>query len=64
MQKEPLLVYNIDLQYMQNIKAFGGKLITVTNLSLSFNGTNLFKNVDLKFLPGNCYGIIGGKRFR
>jgi len=34
-------------------------LITITNLSLNFSGTNLFKNVDLKFLPGNCYGIIG-----
>lgn len=34
-------------------------MITVTNLSLDFGGTSLFKNVDLKFLPGNCYGIIG-----
>jgi ATPase subunit of ABC transporter with duplicated ATPase domains len=34
-------------------------LITITDLSLSFNGTNLFQNVNLKFLPGNCYGIIG-----
>ncbi len=34
-------------------------MITVTNLSLSFNGTNLFAHADLKFLPGNCYGVIG-----
>jgi len=34
-------------------------MITVSNLSLNFSGTNLFKNVDLKFIPGNCYGIIG-----
>ena len=34
-------------------------MITVTNLSLSFAGTKLFDNVNLKFLPGNCYGIIG-----
>lgn len=34
-------------------------MITVTNLSLSFAGTKLFDHVDLKFLPGNCYGIIG-----
>ena len=34
-------------------------MITVENLSLSFNGTNLFKDVNLKFTPGNCYGIIG-----
>jgi ATPase subunit of ABC transporter with duplicated ATPase domains len=34
-------------------------LITVTDLSLSFAGTKLFDHVNLKFLPGNCYGIIG-----
>lgn len=34
-------------------------MITVSNLSLNFNGTNLFKDVDLKFTPGNCYGVIG-----
>lgn len=41
------------------IKNSGGKMITVDNLSLSFNGSNLFKDVNLKFTPGNCYGIIG-----
>lgn len=34
-------------------------MITVSDVSLSFDGSNLFSNVDLKFLPGNCYGIIG-----
>ncbi|MEG0230021.1 MAG: ATP-binding cassette domain-containing protein, partial [Oscillospiraceae bacterium] len=34
-------------------------MITVSNLSLSFGGSTLFKDVDLKFVPGNCYGIIG-----
>ena len=34
-------------------------MITVENLSLSFNGADLFKHVNLKFLPENCYGIIG-----
>ncbi len=34
-------------------------MITVTNVSLNFSGTDLFKNVNLKFTPGNCYGIIG-----
>ena len=34
-------------------------MITVTNVSLSFDGSNLFSNVNLKFTPGNCYGIIG-----
>ena len=34
-------------------------MITVTNVSLNFSGQALFKDVDLKFTPGNCYGIIG-----
>lgn len=34
-------------------------MITVTNVSLNFSGTNLFKDVNLKFTPENCYGIIG-----
>jgi ATPase subunit of ABC transporter with duplicated ATPase domains len=34
-------------------------MITVSNVSLNFTGQSLFKHVDLKFTPGNCYGIIG-----
>ncbi|MDD6814879.1 MAG: ATP-binding cassette domain-containing protein [Firmicutes bacterium] len=34
-------------------------MITVTNVSLNFSGQYLFKDVDLKFTAGNCYGIIG-----
>ena len=34
-------------------------MITVNNVSMNFSGQTLFKNVDLKFVPGNCYGIIG-----
>ena len=34
-------------------------MITVSNVSLQFGGSTLFKNVDLKFTNGNCYGIIG-----
>lgn len=34
-------------------------MITVSNLSLQFGGSYLFKDVDLKFANGNCYGIIG-----
>jgi ATPase subunit of ABC transporter with duplicated ATPase domains len=34
-------------------------LITVTDLSLAFGERTLFKDVNLKFTPGNCYGIIG-----
>ena len=34
-------------------------MITVTDLSLNFGERNLFKDVNLKFTSGNCYGIIG-----
>jgi ATPase subunit of ABC transporter with duplicated ATPase domains len=34
-------------------------MITVTNLSLLFGGTKLFDDVNIKFTPGNCYGVIG-----
>ncbi len=34
-------------------------MITVSDLSVSFSGQTLFKHADLKFTPGNCYGIIG-----
>lgn len=34
-------------------------MITVSNVSLNFSGSDLFKDVNLKFTPGNCYGIIG-----
>ena len=34
-------------------------MITVSNVSVNFSGQPLFKDVDLIFGPGNCYGIIG-----
>ena len=34
-------------------------MITVTNVSLNFSGQNLFSDVNLKFTPGTCYGVIG-----
>ena len=34
-------------------------MITVNDVSVNFSGQTLFKHVDLKFTPGNCYGIIG-----
>jgi ATPase subunit of ABC transporter with duplicated ATPase domains len=34
-------------------------MITVSDLTLSFGNRILFKDVNLKFTPGNCYGIIG-----
>ena len=34
-------------------------MITVSNLSLRFGKRTLFEEVNLKFIQGNCYGIIG-----
>ena len=34
-------------------------MVTVSDVSLSFGEKPLFKEVNLKFTPGNCYGIIG-----
>lgn len=34
-------------------------MITVTDLSLNLSGRVLYDEVNLKFTPGNCYGIIG-----
>ncbi|NFD31976.1 ABC-F family ATP-binding cassette domain-containing protein [Clostridium botulinum] len=34
-------------------------MITVTNLSLRYGDKKLFEDVNLKFTPGNCYGVIG-----
>lgn len=34
-------------------------MITVSNVSLQYGGTVLFNHVDLQFVRGNCYGIIG-----
>ena len=34
-------------------------MLTVTDVSLQFAGSTLYKHVDPKFAAGNCYGIIG-----
>lgn len=34
-------------------------MITVSNVSVQFSDRKLFDNVNIKFTPGNCYGIIG-----
>lgn len=34
-------------------------MINVTNVSLQYGDKKLFEEVDLKFTPGNCYGLIG-----
>jgi len=34
-------------------------MITVSNLGIQFGKRVLFQDVNMKFTPGNCYGIIG-----
>ena len=34
-------------------------MLTVSNLSLRYGKRVLFEEVNLKFTPGNCYGVIG-----
>ncbi len=34
-------------------------MISVSDVSMQFGGSTLFKDVNLKFTGGNCYGIIG-----
>jgi len=34
-------------------------MITTNNLGIQFGKRILFQDVNLKFIPGNCYGIIG-----
>ena len=34
-------------------------MIAVNNLGIQFGKRVLFQDVNLKFTPGNCYGIIG-----
>jgi len=36
-------------------------MLTVNNLSLQFGKRVLFDDVNLKFVHGNCYGVIGAK---
>jgi ATPase subunit of ABC transporter with duplicated ATPase domains len=34
-------------------------MITASNISLAYGTQVLFKEVNIKFTPGNCYGVIG-----
>ncbi len=41
--------------FLHNIRV----MITASNISLAYGTQVLFKDVNIKFTPGNCYGIIG-----
>lgn len=34
-------------------------MISTANIGMSFGGQKLFDEVNIKFTPGNCYGLIG-----
>ena len=34
-------------------------MISTSNVSLRFGKKALFEDVNIKFTPGNCYGLIG-----
>src|SRR5436305_14736475 len=34
-------------------------MLSVSNLSLRYGKRVLFEDVNVKFTPGNCYGVIG-----
>ena len=34
-------------------------MLVTNNVSLTFGGQKLFEDVNIKFTPGNCYGLIG-----
>lgn len=44
---------------MQKEKELNKIMITTSNLGIQFGKRILFQDVNLKFTPGNCYGIIG-----
>ncbi|RLA65611.1 MAG: ABC transporter ATP-binding protein [Epsilonproteobacteria bacterium] len=34
-------------------------MISTSNITMSYGGQKLFEDVNIKFMPGNCYGLIG-----
>lgn len=34
-------------------------MLTISNLSFQFGGKHIFENVNIKFIKGYCYGLIG-----
>ena len=44
---------------MPKFKLLKTQMITVSNLAIQFGKRVLFQDVNIKFNPGNCYGVIG-----
>lgn len=45
--------------YLEGSSSCCSIMICTEKLSLSYGSRVLFENVDIKFTPGNCYGLIG-----
>jgi ATPase subunit of ABC transporter with duplicated ATPase domains len=43
----------------REILCYRNSMISTSNVSLSFGGRKLFEDVNIKFTPGQCYGLIG-----
>lgn len=39
-------------------------MISTSNISLRFGKKALFEDVNIKFVPGHCYGLIGANGAR
>ncbi len=53
------LVNRLAQHYTSPLAYRGIAMICAEKLTLDFSGRILFENVDAKFVPGNCYGLIG-----
>lgn len=58
MNKTGTLKKTIQIPYLCGLK-ISASMITVSDISLQYGKRVLFDEVNLKFTPGNCYGIIG-----
>ena len=47
---------SLPIIYHNSIKE---QMIQLSDLAIQFGGRTLFQDVNMQFLPGNCYGIIG-----
>lgn len=52
------MVLHAENHYLRGLVKFR-QMISVSNLSLRYGKRVLFEDVNIKFTPGNCYGIIG-----
>lgn len=53
------LKIKFSLKFLIFAQNFQDRMISVNNLSLQFGKRTLFDDVNLKFVNGNCYGVIG-----